>query len=49
MTGFCFITPKKQKTLFPEISNARFNKNIKALIEKTNCDKIYQLRKRPYQ
>jgi integrase len=28
--------PKKGKTIFPEISNGRFNKNIKALIERTN-------------
>lgn len=28
--------PSKQKTIFTEISNARFNKNIKALMEKTN-------------
>lgn len=27
---------KNQKTIFPSISNARFNKNIKSLIEKTN-------------
>lgn len=28
--------PKTKKTIFPEISNARFNKNIKSLIERTN-------------